>query len=93
MKKLLKLFSWLFESNRPAHIAAGTLVFLYTVAVCILIGTTLMQMAWLGVWGSFIAGVSAEVKDVQHKGKFDVLDILATMLFPVLALVLILIGL
>lgn len=88
-----KLFSWLFESNRPMHMVAGLLVFLFTEFICLLLRTTVMKMAWLGVWAAFVAGFSAEVKDVQHKDKFDVLDILATMLFPILALVLILIGL
>lgn len=86
-----KLFTWLLESNRPAHLAAGLMVIIYTAAFCILIDTTLTQMAWLTLWGASIAGISAEVKDLQAKNKFDLLDILATLLFPIILLVIILI--
>lgn len=84
-----KLYSWLLESNRLAHLAAGLLVIIYTMAFCILIDTTLTQMAWLTLWGSLIAGISAEVKDLQHKDKFDVLDILATILPSIIVLILV----
>ena len=87
----MKLFAWLFVSNRNLHLLAGAVI---TAATFVLLGILtevahlpeeiepmMYDMApYMCVWTSLVAGFSVEVKDERWGGKLDWLDVLATML-------------
>ena len=91
MNKILKLFTWILESNRPVHVAAGLIILAFCLTVCMFLNIDLWKSAVIAVMGSLIGGVSADVKDLQHGGKFDCLDVLATILPSIIFLILVLI--
>lgn len=75
-----KLFSWLLESNRLKHLAAGVIITASTSLLTALLVCDLYAIAAMCLWTSIVAGVSVEVKDSRWGGQFDLLDILATIL-------------
>lgn len=75
-----KIFSWLIESNRLKHLAAGAIILATTFFLTAILGCDYYVIAAMSLWTSIVAGVSVEVKDSRWGGQFDWLDILATIL-------------
>lgn len=75
-----KIFSWLIESNRLKHLAAGAIITASTSLLTALLVCDLYAIAAMCLWTSIVAGVSVEVKDARWGGQFDWLDIVATIL-------------
>lgn len=96
----MKLFKWITESNRLEHFIYGGIFYLACViftAVALHINLMLM---WLdGIFLSFAISVGfvvclalgMEYKDKLYGNKFDFLDFLATILFPLICTLLLII--
>lgn len=83
MKRLLeKIFGWLKKSNRPKHIIYGLVVFATVQATCIVLGATFARSAVIALVATAIVAVAVDYKDKLWGGKFDWLDVIATMLLP-----------
>ena len=77
--------NWILESNRPFHVAAGTLVFTVMLAYFLLCS----EVTWYTMIGSWMSSAAVslafESKDIQNGNKWDWLDALATVLLPSIA--------
>ena len=89
IKKIIKeLTGWLSESNRDKHLGYGALCTILVLLLSIFILTLQLPIALtssiftLMVVGSLATGM--EFKDKMWGGEFDWLDLLATILFPIL---------
>lgn len=83
MKQLLeKLFGWLKESNRPKHIKYGLAVFIAMLATCLVLGVTSTRSTVISFAATAIVAVAVDYKDHLWGGRFDWLDVLATILLP-----------
>lgn len=83
MKRLLeKIFGWLKKSNRPKHIKYGLVVFATMQATCIVLGVTFARSAVIALVATATVAVAVDYKDKLWGGKFDWLDVIATMLLP-----------
>ena len=80
MKRIIdKYLGWLKDSNRPKHILCGLLVYTAMMAVCLILGNTLASSAVISLVATLIA---VDYKDKLWGGKFDWLDVTATVLLP-----------
>lgn len=83
MKQLLiKLFGWLKESNRPKHIKYGLAVFIAMLATCLVLGVTFTRSTVIAFVATAIVAVAVDYKDHLWGGRFDWLDVVATILLP-----------
>lgn len=80
MKGIKKLFTWIFESNRLKHLLVGLGLTIATIILCWMLCCNIQTIITMPVWVSLVAGISADFKDYQHGGLFDILDVLATTL-------------
>ena len=94
MKRLIKKhLGWLKDSNRPKHMKAGMLVFLAMLAMCLTLGVALTQAAVISLVATCIVAVAVDYKDKAWGGKFDWLDVAATVLLPgIITLVILIIN-
>lgn len=83
MKQLLeKLFGWLKDSNRPKHIKYGLAVFIAMLATCLALGVTFARSAIVAFVATAIVAVAVDYKDHLWGGRFDWLDVIATVILP-----------
>lgn len=83
MKQLLeKLFGWLKNSNRPKHIKYGLAVFIAMLATCLVLGVTFTRSAIIAFAATAIVAVAVDYKDHLWGGRFDWLDVIATVILP-----------
>lgn len=83
MKQLIKkLFGWLKDSNRPNHIKCGFLVFIAMLATCLVLGVNLASSLVIAFVATCIVATAVDYKDQLWGGKFDWLDVIATVLIP-----------
>ncbi len=83
MKRIIdKYLGWLKDSNRPKHILCGLLVYTAMMAVCLILGNTLASSAVISLVATLIAAIAVDYKDKLWGGKFDWLDVTATVLLP-----------
>lgn len=83
MKQLLeKLFGWLKDSNRPKHIKYGLAVFIAMLSTCLVLGVTFTRSAVSAFVATAIVAVAVDYKDHLWGGRFDWLDVIATVLLP-----------
>lgn len=92
MKQLIeKYLGWLKDSNRPKHMKAGMLVFLAMLAVCLTLGVKLNPSTVISFVVTAIVAIAVDYKDKLYGNTFDWLDVLATVIVPGIAAVLLLI--
>lgn len=92
MKRLInKYLGWLKESNRPKHMKAGILVFIAMLAVCLTLGVGLIPSTVIAFVATVIVAVAVDYKDKLYGNTFDWLDVLATVLLPVVITLVVLI--
>ena len=83
MKRLIeKYLGWLKDSNRPKHLVGGMLVFLAMITVSLTLGISLSPAALVSFVATCLVAVSVDYKDRLYGGKFDWLDVAATVLVP-----------
>ena len=92
MKQIIKKYlGWLKDSNRPKHMKAGMLVFIAMLAVCLTLGVGLIPSTVIAFVATVIVAVAVDYKDKHYGNTFDWLDVLATVLFPVVITLVVLI--
>lgn len=82
MKQLEKLFGWLKDSNRPKHIKYGLAIFIAMLATCLALGVTFARSAIVAFAATAIVAVAVDYKDHLWGGRFDWLDVIATVILP-----------
>lgn len=92
MKRIIdKYLGWLKDSNRPKHMKAGMLVFIAMLAVCLTLGVGLIPSTVIAFVATVIVAVAVDYKDKLYGNTFDWLDVLATVLLPVVITLVVLI--
>ena len=92
MKRMIdKYLGWLKDSNRPKHILCGLLVYTAMMAVCLLPGNTFASSAIISLVATVIVAMAVDYKDKLWGGKFDWLDVAATVLLPTFTTIMIII--
>lgn len=77
------LYDWILQSNRPAHVKAGMFVFVVILAFCfLLLGIDFCKSAIVSLATTVIAAIVVEYIQKKCGFVFDWLDALATVLFP-----------
>lgn len=74
--------TWIKESNRPKHVAYGLAFYAISLLFAFLVGLSLCQGSLMALVTVMEVAVTKEFTDHQHGSEFDVLDALATVLFP-----------
>lgn len=77
-----KWLGWLKESNRPAHMKAGALVYVVMLVLCLLLGVSVSSSLILAFVATAIVAVAVDYKDKLWGSKFDWLDVAATVIVP-----------
>lgn len=92
MKRIIdKYLGWLKDSNRPKHMKAGMLVFIAMLAACLTLGVGLIPSTVIAFVATVIVAVAVDYKDKLYGNTFDWLDVLATVLLPVVITLVVLI--
>lgn len=79
------LYEWLLQSNRLSHVKAGMIIFLMMIIFCFfLLSISLGKSAIASLMTTAIAAMAVDYKDKLWGGKFDWLDIAATVLLPLM---------
>lgn len=81
--------NWLFESNRPKHVIAGSMIYIISfVLASLLYGKEYaLSNVIISLFVTLVAGICVEYKDKLYGNKFDWLDVLATCLEPIACVV------
>lgn len=88
MKRMIdKLLGWLKDSNRPKHILCGLLVYDAMMALCLPIGVDPVPSSVISLTATLITAAAVDYKDKLWGGKFDWLDVAATVLLPTLVMI------
>lgn len=79
--------NWLFESNRPKHVIAGSMIYIISfVLASLLYGKEYaLSNVIISLFVTLVAGICVEYKDKLYGNKFDWLDVLATCISPLLS--------
>ena len=88
-----KIVNWYKESNRYIHCNAGGVELVLLFISGLLFGMTIVQCALVSTISVAVTMVAVELKDKQQGGKFDVMDIVSGMIYPIIIDVLIFIML
>lgn len=73
---------WLKDSNRPKHMKCGMLVYTVMLLLCFMLGISLVPSDVIAFVATCIVAMAVDYKDKLWGGKFDWLDVVATILLP-----------
>lgn len=77
------MFEWLLQSNRLSHVKVGIIIFLLMIAFSFfLLNINWGKSAIASLMTTAIAALAVDYKDKLWGGKFDWLDVAATILIP-----------
>ena len=76
---------WIADSNRYKHVAVGVLVYIFAFVNAAFMSYNIIGAAEIATVTTLMVGGAGECKDRLWGGKFDVLDLLATVLFGLVA--------
>lgn len=82
---------WILKSNRIKHLAVGTVVFVFYLLLAYFLEKNLLCSAILSLITTTMIAGDGECKDKMWGGKFDWLDLSATILVPLVLTVVIII--
>ena len=74
----------MWKSNRGKHLIAGVLIYIVMLSLCFVLNVQYLKGTIIALIATLIAACAVEYKDKSWGGKFDWLDIVATILVPVL---------
>lgn len=84
----MKLFNliknWFNESNRKEHMYLGTVIYIISLLFCLILSISIINCAIISTYTVLGCMVSVEYKDKLYGNKFDWLDIISGMIFPII---------
>ena len=74
----------MWKSNREKHLIAGALIYAVMLGLCFVLNVQYVKGTIIALIATLIAACAVEYKDKLWGGKFDWLDVVATILDPVI---------
>lgn len=74
----------MWKSNRGKHLVAGALICAAVLGLCFVLNVQYLKGTIIALIATFITACAVEYKDKLWGGKFDWLDVVATILAPVI---------
>lgn len=74
----------MWKSNREKHLIAGALIYAVMLGLCFVLSIQYLKGTIIALVATLIAACAVEYKDKLWGGKFDWLDVVATILVPVI---------
>ena len=74
----------MWKSNRWKHLIAGALIYAVVLSLCFVLKVQYLKGTIIALAATLIAACAVEYKDKLWGGKFDWLDVVATILVPVI---------
>lgn len=74
----------MWKSNRWKHLIAGGLIYADMFSLCLVLNVQYLKGTIIALVATFITACAVEYKDKLWGGKFDWLDVVATILVPVI---------
>ena len=74
----------MFKSNRWKHFVAGAFIYADMLGLCFVLNVQYVKGTIIALIATLIAACAVEYKDKLWGGKFDWLDVVATILDPVI---------
>lgn len=74
----------MWKSNRGKHLIAGALIYAVVLSLCFVLNVQYVRGTIIALTATLIAACAVEYKDKLWGGKFDWLDVAATILAPVI---------
>lgn len=74
----------MLKSNRGKHLIAGALIYAVMLGLCFVLSVQYVKGTIIALVATAIAACAVEYKDKLWGGKFDWLDVVATILVPVI---------
>ena len=74
----------MWKSNREKHLIAGGLIYAVMLGLCFVLNVQYVKGTIIALIATLIAACAVEYKDKLWGGKFDWLDVVATILDPVI---------
>ena len=74
----------MWKSNRWKHLIAGGLIYAVVLSLCFVLNVQYLKGTIIALVATFITACAVEYKDKLWGGKFDWLDVVATILVPVI---------
>ena len=74
----------MLKSNRWKHLIAGGLIYAVMLGLCFVLNVQYLKGTIIALVATLIAACAVEYKDKLWGGKFDWLDVVATILAPVI---------
>jgi hypothetical protein len=74
----------MWKSNREKHLIAGALIYAVMLGLCFVLNVQYVKGTIIALIATLIAACAVEYKDKLWGGKFDWLDVVATILVPVI---------
>ncbi len=88
-----QIINWYKQSNKWLHCLLGIGMLLVNISISMFINISFIDSFIISFINSYITMLVLEIKDVQHKCKFDWNDVLAGMTIYIIISVIILISL
>lgn len=73
----------MWKSNREKHLVAGGLIYAVMLSLCFVLNVQYVKGTIIALVATLIAACAVEYKDKLWGGKFDWLDVVATILVSV----------
>ena len=74
----------MWKSNRGKHLVAGGLIYAVMLGLCFVLNVQYVKGTIIALVATLIAACAVEYKDKLWGGKFDWLDVVATIFVPVI---------
>ena len=74
----------MFKSNRWKHLIAGGLIYAVMLSLCFVLNVQYLKGTIIALIATLIPACAVEYKDKLWGGKFDWLDVVATILVPII---------
>ena len=74
----------MWKSNREKHLIAGGLIYAVVLSLCFVLNVQYLKGTTIALTATLITACAVEYKDKLWGGKFDWLDVVATIFVPVI---------
>lgn len=83
----------MLKSNRWKHLIAGALIYAVVLGLCLVLNVQYLKGTIIALVATLIPACAVEYKDKLWGGKFDWLDVVATILVPVMVSAILIVSL